>query len=215
MVRRMPLTQYESRGARDVGRPDLATAPMERLRPLEAYLSRMRGIPRSYVRPGAQAMVVTFCATFIAIFVISIPSIYGDAPLSTRVFLIGSFGASATLLYAVPQAEFAQPRNIVFGQLISAFMGVTAYKLVGGDVGIAGGLAVASATVVMQITGCIHPPAGATALIAVLGPAKVHDLGYVFVITPVLIATLIILIFGLALLNLSPDKSRHYPVSWW
>jgi CBS-domain-containing membrane protein len=161
------------------------------------------------------AVAVAFCASFIGVFVISIPSLYADAPLSTRLFLIGSFGASAALLYAAPHAEFAQPRNIVFGQLIAAFVGVTAFKLFGGNVGIAGGLAVATATLLMQVTGCLHPPAGATALIAVLGPAAVHRLGYLFMITPVLLATLIILVLGLALLNLSSDEKRHYPVSWW
>jgi hypothetical protein len=35
------------------------------------------------------------------------------------------------------------------------------------------------------------------------------------VLTPVLVATLIILVVGLALLNLSPDENRQYPVSWW
>lgn len=140
---------------------------------LGVYFGRMRGKPRSFVRPRASAVVVTLFATFISIFVISIPTIGGNAPLSAKLFLIGSFGASAALLYAAPQAEFAQPRNIVFGQLIAAFMGVAAYKLLGGNVGVAAGIAVAAATIVMQVTGCLHPPAGATALIAVLGPAKV------------------------------------------
>jgi CBS domain-containing membrane protein len=160
-------------------------------------------------------VVVAFCAGLIAIFLISIPSLYSDLPVSSRLFLIGSFGASAALLYGAPRAEFAQPRNIVFGQLISAFTGVTAYKLLGNHVGIAAGLAVATTTVAMLLARSFHPPAGATALIAVLGPAQVHHLGYGFVLTPVLVATLIILVVGLALLNLSPDENRHYPVSWW
>jgi CBS domain-containing membrane protein len=197
--------------------PNLATSRMDRgrLPTLAEYVGRMRGKPRSFVRPRTSALAVTFGATFAALFVISIPSLYGDPPVSTRLFLIGSFGASAALLYAAPRAEFAQPRNIVFGQLIAAFVGVTAYKLLGGNVGVAGGLGVATATLVMQATGCLHPPAGATALIAVLGPAQVHRLGYLFLATPVLVATLVVLVLGLALLNLTPDETRHYPVSWW
>jgi CBS-domain-containing membrane protein len=183
--------------------------------PLAMYFGRMRGKPRSVSRPRMSAIVVAFCAGLIAMFLISIPSLYSDLPVSTRLFLIGSFGASAALLYGAPRAEFAQPRNIVFGQLIAALIGVTAYELVGNHVGFAGGLAVATTTVVMLIVRSFHPPAGATALIAVLGPAQVHDLGYLFVLTPVLVATLIILVVGLALLNLSSDENRHYPVSWW
>jgi CBS domain-containing membrane protein len=104
---------------------------------------------------------------------------------------------------------------MICGQLIAALMGVTAYKLFGGNLAIAAGMAVGSATVIMQAAGCIHPPGGATALIAVLGPAQVHHLGYLFVLTPVLVSTVIILVVGLALLNLSPDQSRHYPTTWW
>ena len=206
-----------TRADRNVRLPGMATPSTDgrRASPLGVYFGRMRGKPRSHVRPGTFTVVTAFCASFIGVFVISIPSLSADAPLSTRLFLIGSFGASATLLYGAPHAEFAQPRNIVFGQLIAAFVGVTAYKLFGGNVGVAGGLAVATTTAVMLLTGCLHPPAGATALIAVLGPAQVHHLGYLFIATPVLVVTLIILVLGLALLNLSPDKSRHYPVSWW
>jgi CBS domain-containing membrane protein len=104
---------------------------------------------------------------------------------------------------------------MVLGQLVAAFMGVTAYKVFGGNVGVAAGMAVGSTTVIMQAAGCIHPPAGATALIAVLGPAQVHHLSYLYVLTPVLVSTVIIIVVGLALLNLNPDQSRQYPTSWW
>ena len=197
--------------------PGVATPSTDRRRasPLGVYFGRMRGKPRSLVRPRAFAVVMAFCASFIGVFVISIPSLSADAPLSTRLFLIGSFGASATLLYGAPHAEFAQPRNIVFGQLIAALMGVTAYKLFGGNVGVAGGLAVcnhnrchATHRLSSPARRCDGPDRG-------VGPAQVHHLGYLFVATPVLVGTLIILVLGLAVLNLSPDQSRHYPASWW
>ena len=73
------------------------------------YFGRMRGKRRNFVRPRTFALVMAFCASFIGVFLISIPSLFADAPLSTRLFLIGSFGASATLLYGAPQAQFAQP----------------------------------------------------------------------------------------------------------
>ncbi len=160
-------------------------------------------------------VLLTWSAGFIGIFLISIPSLYPDLPVSTKLFLIGSFGASAALLYAAPLSDFAQPRNLMVGQLIAALVGVTAYKLLGTHVGLAAGVAVATAIAIMQLTHTVHPPAGATALIAVLGPASVHKLGYLFVLTPVLAGATILLLVALVMNNLSSDESHHYPVIWW
>jgi CBS-domain-containing membrane protein len=146
--------------------------------------------------------------------VIAIPTVL-DVPASTKIFLIGSFGASAALLFGAPHAPLAQPRSLVGGQVIAAFCGVTAFKLLGGDVGAAAGLAVAAATAGMLLSGTLHPPAGATALIAVLGPAQVHALGYLYICTPVLVGVLVLLGFALLINNLSSEKHRHYPLSWW
>jgi CBS-domain-containing membrane protein len=196
-------TETESQGQR---RPSLAV-----------YVGRMRGgSSRPAVgRAPLPVVLLAMCAGFIGIFLISIPSLYSDLPASTKLFLIGSFGASAVLLYAAPKSEFAQPRNLLVGQAIAATIGVTAYKLFGGHVGVAGGLAVAATIGIMQITNAVHPPAGATALIAVLGPASVHKLGYLFVLTPVLTGAAILLLVAIVVNNLSPDENRHYPLRWW
>ena len=92
---------------------------------------------------------------------------------------------------------------------------MTAYKLFALHVGLAGALAVAATIVVLQLTHSLHPPAGATALIAVLGPAQVHHLGYEFVLTPVLAGSAILLIVALVVNNLSEHATRHYPSFWW
>jgi CBS domain-containing membrane protein len=176
----------------------------------------MRGTPGASVHPKASPLTVltAFLGCFVGIYLIALPEVV-DLPISTKFFLIGSFGASAALLFGAPRAPLAQPRSLVFGQLIAAVCGVTAFKLVGGDVGLAAGLAVGSATAIMLLTGSLHPPAGATALIAVLGPAKVHTLGYEYVLSPVLIGVMTLLVAALLINNLSPDENRHYPLSWW
>lgn len=184
--------------------------------PFERYVRRMRGAPGASVHPKASPLTVAtaFCGCFIGIYVIALPEVV-NLPISTKLFLIGSFGASAALLFGAPRAPLAQPRSLVAGQLIAAVCGVSAFKLVGGDVGAAAGLAVGSATAIMLLTGSLHPPAGATALIAVLGPAKVHALGYEYVLSPVLLGVGILLVAALLINNLSPDENRHYPLSWW
>jgi CBS-domain-containing membrane protein len=197
--------------------PDLANPIDSKSRsPLTAYFGRMRGSPRTASQQRRlSAVPLTFTATFIGIYLISIPALFPSWPLSTKLFLVGSFGASAMLLFAAPRAEFAQPRNAVAGQVIAAAVGVTAYKLLGSHIGLAAALGVAAAVCIMQVTRTLHPPAGATALIAILGPAQVHRLGYDYVLTPILVGILILIVVAVVVNNLSPDENRHYPVTWW
>lgn len=128
-----------------------------------------------------------------------------------NVFLIGSFGASSVLVYGAIQSPLAQPRNLIGGHLISALIGVTIYKLFPDTFWLAAPLAVSLSIVGMQMTKTLHPPGGATALIAVIGTEKVKALGYWYVLSPVLTGSLILLIIALAVNNMT--KSRHYPSS--
>jgi CBS-domain-containing membrane protein len=176
----------------------------------------MRGAgSRTTTRQPTSVVLLSWVAAAIGIFLIAIPSLYVDLPVSTRLFLIGSFGASAALLYGAPHSDFAQPRNLIIGQLVAASAGVSAYKVLGAHVALAGALAVATTIAILQVTHCLHPPAGATALIAVLGPVQVHRLGYEFVLTPVMTGSLILLAVAVIVNNFSGHSNRHYPTVWW
>lgn len=126
-----------------------------------------------------------------------------------NIFLIGSFGASSVLIYGAIQSPLAQPRNFVGGHLISAFIGVTIYKFLPDIIWITAPLAVALSIVLMQITKTLHPPGGATALIAVIGSEKIKALGYLYILSPVLIGTIILLIVALVFNNIT--SHRKYP----
>ncbi len=130
-------------------------------------------------------------------------------PHSDVVFLIGSFGASSVLVYGVIQSPLAQPRNLIGGHLVSALAGVTVLQLVPDVVWLTAPLAVSSSIVLMQITKTLHPPGGATALIAVTGSAEIKNLGYWYVVSPVLTGCLILLAVALVFNNLT--SKRHYP----
>jgi len=129
--------------------------------------------------------------------------------LNDNVFLIGSFGASAVLVYGATNSPLAQPRNLVGGHLVSAIVGVTIHKLIPGEVWLSSALAVATAIVMMQITKTVHPPGGATALIANIGSDKIKALGYIYVISPVLSGVLVLLVVALIFNNIPQD--RFYP----
>ena len=128
---------------------------------------------------------------------------------SDNVFLIGSFGATCVLVYGVIESPLAQPRNLIGGHVISAIIGVSIYKLFPDLIWVAAPLAVSLSIVLMQITKTLHPPGGATALIAIAGSDKIKELGYWYVISPVLSGAIILLITALIFNNI-PSK-RHYP----
>jgi len=111
------------------------------------------------------------------------------------VLLIGSFGATSVIVFGTPHSPYALPKHVIGGHVLSAIIGVSIYHLGFQDknLWIAAGMTVALAILVMQITHTIHPPAGATALIAIMGSQNIHKLGYWYVITPVLSGALTLL----------------------
>ncbi|WP_157662740.1 HPP family protein [Sulfuriferula sp. AH1] len=126
-----------------------------------------------------------------------------DVPL-----VVASMGASAVLLFAVPHGALSQPWALVGGQLISALIGVTCSELIP-QVWLAVPVAVALAVGAMHYLRCIHPPGGATALVAAMGGPELHALGYGFVLEPVLLNVLVILVVAVVFSWMFPW--RRYP----
>lgn len=123
-------------------------------------------------------------------------------------YILPSMGASAVLLFAAPHAPFSQPWNLVGGHLLSAFIGVACWQWIP-DYTLAASASVGLAIGVMYFARCIHPPGGATALAFVIGPESLHHLGYAYVLTPVLVNTLLILLVALVFNGLF--HWRRYP----
>jgi CBS-domain-containing membrane protein len=130
-------------------------------------------------------------------------------PLNDNLFLIGSFGASSVLIYGAIQSPLAQPRNLVGGHVVSALVGVTVFTFMPDILWITAPLAVSLAIVFMQITKTLHPPGGATALIAVIGSEKIKGLGYLYVLSPVLSGAVVLLLVAFIFNNVT--KNRYYP----
>jgi len=126
-------------------------------------------------------------------------------------FLIGSFGASSVLIYGAIQSPLAQPRNLIGGHLISAITGVVVQQTLPDILWLTAPLAVSLAIVLMQITKTLHPPGGATALIAIIGSAKIKSLGFLYILSPVLTGALTLLAVALIFNNLT--SNRKYPTN--
>ncbi|KAF7358363.1 HPP family protein [Mycena venus] len=124
---------------------------------------------------------------------------------------------SAVLCYGDIEAPFAQPRAVMGGHFISALIGVCITKLFGLLPTVrldqlrwlAGSLSAATAIVVMRITKTTHPPAGATALLAAIGP-EVYLMGWYY-LPVVLLSSTLVLVSALLVNNIQ----RRYPVFWW
>lgn len=128
-----------------------------------------------------------------------------------NVLLIGSFGASAVLIYGAIDSPLAQPRNLIGGHLIAAFIGVSIAQIIPNIIFIAAPLAVALSIIAMQWSKTLHPPGGATALIAVAGEDKIKELGYYYLLSPVLSGITILLVVALIFNNIT--NKRQYPAS--
>jgi CBS domain-containing membrane protein len=119
--------------------------------------------------------------------------------------LLASMGASSVILFAVPHSPMARSWSIAGGHLLSALIGVICARLVH-DVWAAAGLAVGLSVFLMYVTRCLHPPGGATALVAALGGGSVQTMGLQFLLTPVALNVLT-LIFLSRLFRL-PQRSQ-------
>ncbi len=116
--------------------------------------------------------------------------------------------------YAI-EAPLAQPRNAILGQALAAVIGVSVSKLFALSSSaeslrwLAAALSCASATAVMALTGTVHPPAGATALMAVADDG-IAGLGW-FLIPVVLLGCAVMLCTALVVNNVQ----RRFPIYWW
>jgi len=152
--------------------------------------------------------VISGLGGFISIFAIYKLSYY---VLGADAFLIvASMGAATVLLFAVPHGQLSQPWPLIGGNLISATTGVTCALWIP-DTFIAAAAGVGLSVAAMHYAKCIHPPGGATALSAVVSGTAVTQLGYYYVITPVLLN--VVIIFIVAFVFNYAFAWRRYPAS--
>ncbi len=176
------------------------------------YFRKMGGTTKSPPRVSLSEIIWSWTGAFLGIASVAFIS-YNILDGTDLVMIIGSFGASAVLIYGAIKSPLAQPRNFIGGHIISAIIGVAIYKVFHNYMWVGTSVAVATAIAVMQVTKTLHPPGGATALIAVIGSEKIHNLGYFYAIMPVGLGVVIMLIVALLVNNI--PKSRRYPEFWF
>lgn len=152
-------------------------------------------VPRHVVR--------SWLGGLLAITALAMISTWSHYPL-----VVAPFGASTVLLFGHPSSPLAQPRNIVLGNTVAAVVSVGCVGLLGTtpwSMGLAVGLTIAMG----QQLRCLHPPAGAVALLGVLLQAKAG-----FVLVPMLVGSVLLTLLAVLFSHL--DRSGEpYPHHWF
>lgn len=200
----VPCGRDDQKTAQTAAQPGLYAA-------VKNYFIKMQGAEHSPPRVGLQEIGWSWTGAFLGIALVAYCNfaILGQSDL---MLLIGSFGASAVLIYGAIKSPLAQPRNLIGGHVLSAVIGVACYQCFSSSPWLASALAVATAIAVMHATKTLHPPGGATALIAVIGSEQIHSLGYLYALIPVGLGALLMLAVALVVNNI--PQSRRYPEFW-
>ena len=147
-------------------------------------------------------ILISFVGAFLAINILAVVCINNDQSL-----LIAPFGASTVLVFGAEESPLAQPRNLIMGNLLGAISAVFSFGFFGNN-SFSCGIAVAIAIAFGQLFRCLHPPAGAVALLGVISNANLN-----FIFSPVLIGSLILVMWGI-IFNRISNKKFTYPVHW-
>lgn len=168
---------------------------------IREYLTHIHGSSTYQPRFSLSQVLFSYIGSFFGIAALAYLSVVSDYPL-----IAAPFGAAAVLVFAVPNSPLAQPRNLIFGNLVGGIVSVVMVYLFGSEPWVMA-LSVATAIKVMQLTKTLHPPGGAVALVGVMSRAS-----WSFVLTPVMAGSIILLLCTLIFNNLMPERS--YPRHW-
>ncbi len=171
-------------------------------RRLIVHVRRSRRQGRAYQpRFSYPQVLLSWCGSFVGIALLAYLSAYSHYPL-----IAAPMDATAVLVFGVPDSPLAQPRNVIGGNFWGALVSILGVQLFGTAPWV---MAVAVATTIklMKLTRTIHPPSGAVALVGVMS-----GVSWNFLFTPVLIGSVIIVLWTCVFNNLVPG--RMYPRHW-
>jgi len=120
-------------------------------------------------------------------------------------FIAASFGSSMVLLFGFPESPFAQPKNVFFGHLVSASVGVFFVNLIPLPIYISIAFAVGIGIFLMILLNVVHPPAGGNPILVIIG-----SVSYDYLIFPVITGCIIIILLAIFINKLILKKK--YPL---
>ena len=120
-------------------------------------------------------------------------------------FIAGSFGSSMVLLFGFPESPFAQPKNVFFGHLCTALVGVIFVNFIPLPIYMNIALGVGAGVFLMILLNIVHPPAGGNPIMVIIGSAS-----FDYLINPIIFGCIIILL--LAILVNKFLLQKNYPI---
>ena len=120
-------------------------------------------------------------------------------------FIAGSFGSSMVLLFGFPESPFAQPKNVFFGHLVTALVGVVFVAIVPLPMFVNIALAVGVGIFLMILLNIVHPPAGGNPIMVIIG-----SVSYDYLLSPIIFGCIIII--SLAILINKFLLKKNYPL---
>ena len=169
-----------------------------------SYENCIKGIKNVMIKLNKEIFKKALLAGIFSAFTIGVLTIltYKSA---LGLFLAGSFGSSMVLLFGFPESPFAQPKNVFFGHLVTAMVGVIFVTLVPLPMFINIALAVGVGIFFMILLNVVHPPAGGNPILVIIG-----SVSYDYLLSPIIFGCLIII--SLAILINKFLLKKNYPL---
>lgn len=169
---------------------------------MKRFIDRAHKLP---LKSDLTSLLRSLLGGTLAILMLQILTLY-----SGSLFMMAPFGATCVLLFAASKSPLAQPRNVIFGHFISAFVGLVFLKIFGVSLfgtAVAVGVAIFS----MQILRCVHPPAGANPLVILLTADQIHY-NWDFLLFPVVSGAVALTLVAWFVNNIKPLSA--WPEYW-
>ncbi|AYA76454.1 HPP family protein [Bacillus sp. Y1] len=170
------------------------------LEPLIVYLNKMKGESRNNTKFDYIDSIISVVGVFLAVSIICILAFSSNYSM-----VIGPLGASSILVFAAHNGPLSQPRQVIGGYILSTVTGLLIWSIFGKSLFIII-LSLVIVLILMALTKTIHPPAAASALVAIN-----FETGWGYLI-PVFIGIFLLVFVSMLYNNLFPK--RQYPKHW-
>lgn len=167
---------------------------------LSVYLNKMKGEARKETTISYVDALVSATGVLLAVSFICFLAVFYHYPMA-----MGPLAASCILVFAAHSGPLSQPRPIIGGHILSTTIGLISWSIFGKSIPIII-ITLTIVLILMSLTKTIHPPAAASALVAIN-----FETGWGYLI-PITIGALLIVIISILYNNLFPK--RQYPKHW-